>query len=90
MLDYINSVESGWTVFWCSGYEMPETAIQVICEDQFDIMDNLAAKGSGEFDGHLAERILPFTSINKDFVGDRYGEFKIPILRSGILKIKEV
>lgn len=89
MLDYINALESGWTTFWCASYQMPETAIQVICEDQFDAMENFAAKGFSEFNGHLAERILPFTCINRDFIGDRYGEFKIPILRSGILKSRK-
>jgi hypothetical protein len=73
---YISSLDSGWTVLWCDFHAMPETAIQVICEDQFDA---LARFGDGRWqahDGKPAELVLPFTQVVKDFKGDRYSEMK--------------
>lgn len=74
--DRLQSIEEGWSVLWGSLHEMPETAIQVICEDQFDA---LHAFGDGRWsahDGRYAEHVLPFTQVIKEFQGDRYSEMK--------------
>ena len=75
MADFINGIDSGWTAFWCRRWNFPETAIQVICEDQFDAMQALMYGGWERYAGKLAERTLPFTSVVKDPHGNRYGEF---------------
>ena len=75
MADFINAIESGWTAFWCRRWNFPETAIQVICEDQFDAMQALLYGGWERYAGKLAECTLPFTNVVKDPQGDRYGEF---------------
>jgi hypothetical protein len=55
---------------------MPETAIQVICEDQFEKMEWMRQRAQHELDGRMAEKILPFTQVDRHFKGDRYGEFR--------------
>lgn len=73
---FIESLDSGWTVLWTGLHDMPETAIQVICKDQFDA---LARFGDGRwqaYEGVAAEHVLPFTQVVRDFKGDRYSEMK--------------
>ena len=86
MRDYINNLESGWTTFWAASYNFPETAIQVICEDQFDALASFKDKPTAELEGKFAEELLPFTCVNREMVGDRYSEFRIPLLRTGLLR----
>lgn len=86
---YIRGCKSGWNVMWASRFNMPETAIQVICNDQFDALRSFQDKSQAELDSDIAEKQLPFTCINKDFIGERYGEFRIPLLRTGLLRSKK-
>jgi len=74
MFSLIENINEGWTTFWLPTYQMPETAIQVICEDQFDNM--LAIWNHSDINRELAENILPFTQVVKTMKGDRYSEFK--------------
>lgn len=89
MRDYINNLESGWTTFWAASYNFPETAIQVICEDQFDALASFKDKPTAELEGKFAEELLPFTCVNREMVGDRYSEFRIPLLRTGLLRSRK-
>jgi hypothetical protein len=74
MFKLINEIKSGWHSAWLTTYQFPETGIQIICEDQFDAME--------KFNNHpqkniiMAENLLPFTTVHKDLIGDRYNEFK--------------
>jgi hypothetical protein len=70
----ILDLEVGWVAPWLSKYQLPETAIQVICSDQISSLERL--KQHADLNKKMAEEILPFTEINKDWVGDRYSEFK--------------
>lgn len=73
---YIEAIKSGWTSFWCRRWQMPESAIQVICEDNFEKMLEIAENNlDGEFFLKSAESLLPFTDTIKFFNGDRYGEY---------------
>lgn len=76
LADFINEVESGWHVLWAQRYGLPETAIQVICRDQFETLAAFGANSPDYAFPDIAERILPFTSVNREFHGDRYSEFK--------------
>jgi hypothetical protein len=76
LVDFINRADAGWHVLWAQRYGLPETAIQVICRDQFPAFEQFR-NGSNELIGQdIAERLLPFTSVDKRFKGDRYSEFK--------------
>lgn len=89
MREYINSLSSGWTTFWAASYNFPETAIQVICEDQFEALASFKEKHPSELEGKFAEELLPFTHVNRAMVGDRYSEFRVPLLRTGLLRSRK-
>lgn len=76
IVDYLNRLDAGWTAFWCPRYEMPEAGIQVIAEDQFAAMEQLAETDVRTLAKKLAEYCLPFTRVDKSFVGNRYGEYR--------------
>ncbi|OYO25762.1 hypothetical protein [Janthinobacterium sp. PC23-8] len=74
LADFINGIESGWHVLWCQRYRFPETAIQVICGDQFELFEQFKACQPDLNDGDLAENLLPFTAVHRQFKGERYSE----------------
>ncbi|AJC20674.1 hypothetical protein [Pandoraea pulmonicola] len=76
LADFINGADAGWHVMWAQRYAMPETAIQVICRDQFDALETFRDEHPDLDFADIAERLLPFTSVNREFKGDRYSEFK--------------
>lgn len=76
LADFINAIESGWHVMWTEYYKFPETAIQVICRDQFDAFEQFKARQPDLNYGELAEYLLPFTSVDRQFKGDRYSEIR--------------
>ena len=78
IIDFLNKTDSGWHVMWSSHYQFPETAIQLICKDQFEIMEDFAEQYSSKGIQDIAENVLPFSEIHKEFIGDRYSE----VLRS--------
>lgn len=81
IFSFFNSVTSGWHSLWhhrnCSPY--PESATQIICSDQFEKFLEFFSKPYEVYAGETIERLIPFTENHKNFIGDRYGEFKEPI-----------
>lgn len=73
MVNRMNEIERGWAAFWCSRYNFPETAIQVIGEEHFDRLAEFE-RDCHLFQGQHAEHIIPIVTIIRDVVGDRYGE----------------
>ena len=75
VFDHIDSIKTGWTAFWAPKYYFPESCLQVICKDQFDSFRDFSSCGYHELSKKgLAERVIPFTHVERKFVGDRYGE----------------
>jgi len=76
--EYIKNLQQGWTALYSSTFACPESAVQVICKDNFPwlrkILDR-ARKNNYQFNRN-AELILPFTHVNKNFTGDRIGEIE--------------
>jgi hypothetical protein len=69
---WINSLSSGWSTLFSQHYNFPECAIQVINQDQFNAYEHLAKKDyAKEYVGWDMETVLPFTQVNKSFIGDR-------------------
>lgn len=73
---YLKELKSGWTALWSETYRFPETAIQVICQDRFADLEKFYKKGTEFYMKNkiFAEKKLPFTKIEKGFLGGRYGE----------------
>jgi hypothetical protein len=76
LADFINETKSGWHVMWTQHHQFPETAIQVICSDQFEVFEKFKGNHPDLDFKDIAERLLPFSSVNKQFKGDRYSEIK--------------
>ncbi|MDP5241244.1 hypothetical protein Q9Q94_17015 [Uliginosibacterium sp. 31-16] len=72
-------LEYGWWAAWCESQAFPESALQVICSDQFGALRLLSQRDPTTFCNMTAERFLPFTGILKQFTGDRYSEFRSTI-----------
>jgi hypothetical protein len=76
IVEHINAIDHGWTVFWCPRYNCPEPSLQVIASDQFDAVAEVATRGLDKLTEGIAEMTLPFTHIERAFTGNRYGEFR--------------
>ncbi|BET12731.1 hypothetical protein [Pandoraea sputorum] len=86
LVDFVNETRTGWHVMWAQRYELPETAVQIICRDQFDALEAFKNAHPDLTFTDIAERLLPFTSVNRHFKGDRYSEFK---RRRGIFRSRK-
>ncbi|MBL8227776.1 MAG: hypothetical protein JNL98_04845 [Bryobacterales bacterium] len=76
MSAFLRDTALGWTAFWCPRYNRPESAIQVICADQFEALEGYYHRGPDFWQSWIcAETALPFTSVDRTFHGDRFGEF---------------
>lgn len=75
---YLYDIKEGWEVLWCPRYNMPENAIQVICKDSFHEFRQQADRFKDGIRQGIIENLLPYKKINKDFIGDRYGEIGLP------------
>ena len=78
-LDYLTNTNTGWTVFWCPRWSFPETALQVICSDQFHALEALQKKSYSAFSNRPVERLLPYTRVEKRVFGNRYGEYRLRV-----------
>jgi len=86
LITYINTLSSGWTSLYCTSQDFPETCIQIICEDQIKKFLKFSRHDYDiNFKDKPIELFIPFTNIEKSFIGDRYGEIEgLNALPSGI------
>lgn len=76
--NYVNELTEGWTTFWCPRHQFAENNIQIIAGSSVhDFINWKNTQGSyeDEFKGKYAEFYTPYTTVNKTFKGDRWGEF---------------
>lgn len=76
VVDAVNAMDSGWNAFWFPAYGVPEPALQVIGADRFDAMAEVRERGLDALVQDLAENTLPFTHVERNFAGNRYGEMR--------------
>lgn len=74
LASYVKDLKSGYTALWCAKYGFPEAALTVLCKDAYPKVLNLSIPSYDFYNNKPMEEILPFTHINKNFIGDRYGE----------------
>ena len=83
MVDFVNNLESGWTMFWCPRHRFPESSIQIIAGDSLHTYRRLQSVAYAEFHRENSiERLLPATQILKSFIGDRYSEYRQDVPRN--------
>jgi hypothetical protein len=75
ILKFIEETDTGWTLFWSEHFRLPESAIQIICQDAFHEFSKIREKGPHGLANQLAEQFLPYTRVVKNFTGDRYSDF---------------
>lgn len=76
IFNYFNNTQTGWNTLWCHKHHFPETAIQLICKDQIIKYYQITQLSYDKFFKNFTiETQLPFTHINKTFIGDRYHEY---------------
>lgn len=76
LIKYIKNIDSGWVALYSRFLSLPESAVQVVCRDQFGSLrtiHRLAQEKNFKYE-QIAEKTLPFTAIIKDFTGDRLGD----------------
>lgn len=65
----------GWTALWSEKYQFPETSLSVIEGDGVQKFLEFTNRPWQEFLGRKMETTLPYTHVEKGFIGDRYGEY---------------
>lgn len=76
IVDFVNNLDSGWNTFWCTCHSLPESAIQVIGKDKLREAEEFFSHSYRVYVGCCMDDILPYTAIHKNFVGDRYQEYR--------------
>lgn len=80
---YVETREDGWVAFYCPRYKVPETAFQIICSDAFEALETVRdTPYEANYSQKFLELSLPFTHVETNIHGDRYGEFRSRIPRS--------
>lgn len=76
-LMHINSTSSGWIAFWCPRWRIPESAFQIICEDNFVSLEQVRTTSfTDRYANRIMEKALPFTLVDKSLCGNRYNELR--------------
>lgn len=73
-LDWVCSIQTGWRTVWCPQFNFPESSFQVICADQFTAFKTFSESWQKHPLDDDIEKHLPFTEVNRDFVGGRYAD----------------
>ena len=65
LISFINGSNKGWISLFSDFYQFPETAVQVICEDSYCLINDLKDKLiiNGYLLNYPAEMIIPFTHV---------------------------
>lgn len=72
---YVKDLKSGWTSFWCPRWQMPDSAISILCEDAFPVFFDFIKIPFEQRIGMIMENTIPYTHIEKKFNCDRFGEY---------------
>ncbi len=59
---------------WCPRHTMPESGIQIMAGREIAEYRAFIARPYETLRSNLIENLMPFTRVEKRFIGDRYGE----------------
>jgi hypothetical protein len=74
-VDYFNAADKGWTAMWAPRHDYAESGIQIIGRDALDAAVSFCRADYASISKTPVEQLLPFTKIEKNLIGDRYGEY---------------
>lgn len=74
MVDWYANTNTGWQTLWCEKHGFPESGTWILSKDHYDKFNLFASGDYMKYNGKCMETFLPFTHVNKQFNGDRWGE----------------
>jgi hypothetical protein len=75
LVKYINEIDNDWLAMWDHHFQIPELGINVAAGTGLEKCCSFFEQPYENLRGKMLEVELPFTQIEKNFVGARYGEF---------------
>src|SRR5258708_4194171 len=77
--EFVRNTSHGWNCLYSQHFDFPESALQVICQDSYHLLDKLqtTTRENSYKAIDCAEKMIPFTNIEKTFIGDRIGEDRV-------------
>lgn len=75
LVKYINEIDNDWLAMWDHHFQIPELGINVAAGSGLKVCSSVFEQSYEIYKGKMLEVELPFTRIEKNFVGARYGEF---------------
>lgn len=75
LVDYVNSIDNDWLAMWDHHFDIPELGINVAAGAGLEVCCSTFEQPYETYQGKMLEAELPFTKIEKNFIGARYGEF---------------
>lgn len=73
--EYVKNTNTGYVGFWCDIHNYPETIFHILGKDQFQNAEQFMREDFLEYYPYdIAETRVPFTHIEKNFIGDRFPE----------------
>lgn len=79
---YLGELDEGWVALFCPKYNFPDIAIQAAAGDEVGRMAAWAREPYAKMVGKSHELLMPYTKVERGFVGDRYGEHLLEIPRN--------
>lgn len=79
IINYMNDVDNSWVTMYSPRYSFPEIAIQAMAGEGLKKYIDFSKNDYDVLRGKVHENIIPVSQVNKNFVGDHYGEGHIPI-----------
>lgn len=79
MAEYLAANNSGWVSLYSEHFSFPESGIQIISRDCYTSLRQVAklVKQKDYYLNQSAELFLPFTQVQKRYLGDRFGEVQV-------------
>lgn len=74
LVNYINNINDKWVAFWEPKFQIPELGITIAAGSGLTKWFNETDKDYSFYKGEQLETLLPFEYVEKNFVGERYGE----------------
>ena len=75
LVKYINDVNNDWLAMWDHHFNIPELGINVAAGAGLKVCSSVFEQSYENYKGKMLEVELPFTQVEKNFIGARYGEF---------------
>jgi len=75
LVSYINNINNDWIALWEHHFNIPELGINIAAGNGLDKCCTVFEQPYNVYQGKMLEIELPFTKVEKSFVGARYGEF---------------